>query len=518
MACSNTSSSAAAAAANRETDPLAPLEWSMDGNSSSEDVSLALLNEVELEQDDDGAARSCSPYTNTTTNGSSNGSLAEGNNKRKRDEERNTQPQEQHYRSVQVLDHHNNNSSQTCAAPPVDPSSLWMTADERPRVSRRRKKKPKGLPKRPMNAYAIFYHQERLRMVQSLTVGSISEDDIQRQVGELWRDLPQDEIQKFEKMAEDDKVRYHEEMAAYHNNANNDSKEPLKAANNLQKDMRKDLEDDRAGHLTYDFPPPPPGVMVIPGGRGGGSGRESVASNASARRDSSSPNSPVPPPIASRWNNYQPPPPAMPQVLPPQAYLRPPSVASVVHSPSRGVGRMVQQPPHGGHYHQEQQYYHPPHPMPPASWGPPSPYSPRSAVRHLAPPPLPSIPSSNSSGRAYSPHISLAPAAAYGPPTAYSIPPGMEMALPTRTGGEQKYKVTYRCYTMRKEDLPSFMESLNASNNNTNTAASSRPAPVQRSESLPPRPASAYSSHHSHAPPPPAMPHPQPLIHHHPSW
>jgi HMG (high mobility group) box len=460
---------------NKEGDPL-PLEWGMC--SSEEDTTLELLNAVELEQEDAFGNNS-----NINVNGM-NRHECEGADKRKRDEEENDDAPSQ------------DGGDPRGGMLQMDSSGFLMEADERPRVSRRRKKKPKGMPKRPMNAYAIFYHQERLRMVECMTEGSLSEDDIQRQVGKLWRALSAEQVSRYEKQAEEDKARFHEEMDAYHGNSS------CKALpkNDLRKDLRKQVDEEHQSDPDYGFPPPPPGVMVIPGRPR--SGRESVASSSdsssTARRARNNQASPIPPPISSRWN-YQPPPPAMPQMHP-HAFASLPSPLSSVHSPSR-VGRLVY---HGGPY---ADYYH--HasghrPVPPPSWAacpsspswgaaPPSPYSPRSSAV-LLPPPL--SPRSNNNGRPYSPHPAYSSAA-------YSIPPGMEFALPTRNGGEQKYTVTYRCYTMRREDVPSFMESLNAN------AAGARPP---RAESLQPsRPPSTYSSHH-------AANGSSPVIQHRPSW
>lgn len=70
--------------------------------------------------------------------------------------------------------------------------------------SSRHAKKPKGLPKRPISAYALFSKAERRVMQDSGKV-----------IGKKWRELDHLARQGFEKLAEQDLQRYREEMSVY---------------------------------------------------------------------------------------------------------------------------------------------------------------------------------------------------------------------------------------------------------------------------------------------------------------
>jgi hypothetical protein len=212
---------------SKEGDPL-PLDW---GTGSSEEATLELLSGVELEQEDSFG----------NNNSIMNRHECEGGDKRKRglEEEGNDDPLSREGGEPRGGLLH------------MDSSVFLMEADERPRVSRRRKKKPKGLPKRPMNAYAIFYHQERLRMVEFMTEASLSEDDIQRQVGKLWRSLSEEQVSRYETLAEEDQARYHEEMDAYHGN----STSKALPKNDLRNDLRKQVDEEhQSSRLRFPSP------------------------------------------------------------------------------------------------------------------------------------------------------------------------------------------------------------------------------------------------------------------------
>lgn len=387
-----------------DMDPMDPIAWNLDP-SLPEDLGL-LGNVVELEQDE--IVQFVDP--------------AEDPNPRKRSREEEEETEDPREENQEDTYQGSIPSSVSLQSDPQDiiPNSdlVSMTTDERPRVSRRRKKKPKGFPKRPLGAYGIYYRQERQRIVETMTESSLSEDDIQRQVGRLWRSLPEEETKKYEDIAEQDKARYQEEMAAHEEDAGD--KKPLSKKN------LREVEEER-GYFAYDFPPPPPGVTVIPA-TGGGSDAGSVAA-AAGMKEASPSSSPVPPPLPPRWG-YGPPP-----VHPPAAYPSP--------VPSAGP-QMVRSAP----YPPRPEYY-PAIPPSPGSWvTPPSPYR--------RPP------------RGYSPHFGrparVAPVYIPPPPRqplGYSIPPGMELALPGPSGGERKYRVSYRCYRMRAEDVQGFLDSMN---------------------------------------------------------
>lgn len=382
-----------------EMDPMDPLNW------NAEDLDL-LGNVVELENDD---------ATNVVDDNNNNNNNDRNPRKRVREddemEEHMQQQQQGEITSPSAVSLQDHEDIKLC-------DDLAIAADDRPRVSRRRKKKPNGFPKRPLGPYGIFYHRERQRIVESMTEGSLSEDDIQRQVGKLWRTLPDEDVKRYEEMAEADKARYHAEMTAY---------EQDKPAS--KKNHGREL-DGEGQYCFDDLPPPPLGVTLIPASAGTDAG--SVATAAGVK-DGTTSDSPVPhtPP---RWV-FGPP------LTRTRSYPSPVPCGSV-HPPVQS--RHYPYPP------PRQDSYAAAVPPSPRSWPPPptSPYQPPRTGSYDAP------------------HFghTARPASAYIPPPpkdpGYCIPPGMELALPTPSGGERKYKVSYQCYKMRAEDVQGFLESM----------------------------------------------------------
>jgi hypothetical protein len=83
----------------------------------------------------------------------------------------------------------------------------------------RRKKKPKGMPKRPLSAYNLYFQSERA----AVQARAEKEDDskklgfegLGKVIGKQWRELSDEDRKKYEKLAEKDSVRYRNEMEIY---------------------------------------------------------------------------------------------------------------------------------------------------------------------------------------------------------------------------------------------------------------------------------------------------------------
>lgn len=407
----------AAMAPNNERDQLDPIDWNLMSSTSDEAASLALLNVVEIDPDE------LSFYVEVESSSNDEKERPQGNNdqfnraKRPRDdgnEKKAAVPQ----------DEVNNNYGDTFNGEAVSINGSSSVPNKR--------SKSKSQPRRPMNAFGIFYSEERQRIVESME-SSLSEDDIQRQVGRLWRNLPDYMLRKYEKLASEDKERYRQEMQVMSFKSD--------ATSDLSDDADAD-EDD--GQFTGSLPPPPPGMLYIPASGGpatpipGRSTNESVIHHV------------TPPPAARGY-------PALPQScvdslktspIPRPDFRQQPRVVTDPGSAPAApapvwTAPVAPYPPQHQHQYQHQ-YIHPPVP-------PLVPYS----VYSSSTPPVPAfrpVVHHPQQQRNHNPW----------PPVSV-IPAGMQLAMPSMTGvGEQKYKVTYQCYKMKKEHVQSFLESLSA--------------------------------------------------------
>lgn len=82
-----------------------------------------------------------------------------------------------------------------------------------PRKNSRRIPKDPNMPKRARGSYVLFTFDERPRIIAEYP--GISFTDIGSILGQRWRDLPVEDRQKYEDLAQQDKLRFSTEMEVY---------------------------------------------------------------------------------------------------------------------------------------------------------------------------------------------------------------------------------------------------------------------------------------------------------------
>jgi len=84
---------------------------------------------------------------------------------------------------------------------------------EKPRKSRKRKKKDPDAPKRAMSSFMFFANHRRAELRKANPDMKITE--IGKELGKMWKDLSEDERKPYQAQADEDKVRYTKEKESY---------------------------------------------------------------------------------------------------------------------------------------------------------------------------------------------------------------------------------------------------------------------------------------------------------------
>ena len=103
-------------------------------------------------------------------------------------------------------------------------SSGSQLSDPGSGIISRRRKKPKGMPKRPLSAYNLFFQAERSKVLEIAQQSGerISFEGLGKIIGKRWQQLTHKERQLYDMLAIKDTDRYRQEMEIY-----NDSTQKL---------------------------------------------------------------------------------------------------------------------------------------------------------------------------------------------------------------------------------------------------------------------------------------------------
>jgi hypothetical protein len=97
-------------------------------------------------------------------------------------------------------------------------------------------KKDKNAPKNPISPY-MFFCKEMIKTLKEENPDKSVKEILQKDVSQLWKNITEKEKKKYNKLAEDDKKRYHQEMEVYKNTQNTQNTQN----NQPQKEKKKTL-------------------------------------------------------------------------------------------------------------------------------------------------------------------------------------------------------------------------------------------------------------------------------------
>jgi HMG (high mobility group) box len=88
------------------------------------------------------------------------------------------------------------------------------------KAKKKKKRKPKDMPKRPLSAYNIFFREERARILESWEGESTHSVNLfsvlGKKVAQRWKGLDDNEKQKYNVLATAETERYNKDMEGYH--------------------------------------------------------------------------------------------------------------------------------------------------------------------------------------------------------------------------------------------------------------------------------------------------------------
>lgn len=281
------------------------------------------------------------------------------------------------------------------------PSHAQSSRSESPLTNTRRTKKPKGMPKRPLNALSLYFQKERaIAMESGKHKGKMNLDDLAKETAQKWRELTDRERKQFEELAYLDACRYRREMEEY-----SKGKEKKRESDSSSSSKQQPFEDISAYFEEKS--------------------RNREAPTAAA---SKSGNAFLKTP-ASWYNQIRPPPghdfaAALLPTLVQQQRQQQHNKMMDFHSYATALGMNQNAPPFGNHHPLMHSQHSLPAPPPPQAF-------------------LAQLPNALEDAR-----------------NSFPMPPGMEIMLPDPDGTSRRYRVKYACYSMTRDAAMKYMQEL----------------------------------------------------------
>jgi hypothetical protein len=314
---------------------------------------------------------------------------------------------------------------------------------------RHSKKREKGNPKRPLTAYNWFFQKERPKICEEHG-GHISFEELAKIVGHRWKTLSDAERKDYETLAEEDSVRYREEMDSYEKRRGREGK-----------------KGEVCSSPTVKEPPEPKKVMLS---KNSSFNVEEKKLEPHIRRVSSCSVAKVDTPrVSTPSDSVTPLRTTTPNIVTPERLCHPGLSTRPSPIPSSTLSKPAELPPSPPFITQRGPNFM--SPCPPMATGlfiggPPTFFAPfpnlcGSGMSIL--PQSPVLPPPVLSSPQVCPPMTRShwdPSSPCDTTSGAAVPSGMEVVLPDQTGVPHHYKVEYRCYRMNRSEAETYMKHL----------------------------------------------------------
>ena len=111
-----------------------------------------------------------------------------------------------------------------------------------------KKKKDPNAPKKAQNAYLLFCNDAKPKLKeQGLEFGELNST-----LGKNWKNISEEEKDKYTKLAKEDKVRFMDEMETYKSSSSSDDDSEAESIKNTKKDTKENTKKDTKENTKKD--------------------------------------------------------------------------------------------------------------------------------------------------------------------------------------------------------------------------------------------------------------------------